>query len=107
MQQALSLALEQATQARAARIHAIRLRVGALSGVVPDALQFAFSALTPGTPAEGAALTIEEVPARFWCPDCGREFPVNDRLGECPDCHQLTTDLRSGRELELTSLEIA
>ncbi len=55
MQSALSLALDQARQAGAARVHTIRLRIGALSGVVPDALEFAFEALTPGTMAEGAA----------------------------------------------------
>ena len=59
MQSALSLALDQARQAGAARVHTIRLRIGALSGVVPDALEFAFEALTPGTLAEGAQLAIE------------------------------------------------
>ncbi len=107
MQNALSLALEQAGAARAKRVHAIHLRVGALSGVVPDALQFAFEALVPGTLAEGAALAIENVPACFWCPCCAREFQAEDMLAECPDCHRLSTELRAGRELELTSLEIA
>ena len=67
MQSALSLALDQARQAGGSRVHTIRLRIGALSGVVPDALEFAFEALAPGTPAEGAKLAIEHVPARFWC----------------------------------------
>ena len=67
MQSALSLALDQARHAGARRVHTIRLRIGALSGVVPDALEFAFEALAPGTAAEGAKLAIEAVPARFWC----------------------------------------
>ena len=41
---------------------AIRLRIGALSGVVPEALEFAFEALRPGTLAEKAELAIESVP---------------------------------------------
>ena len=67
MESALNLALEQARKNGAVRVHALRLRIGALSGVVPDALQFAFEALTPGTAAEGAELLIDNVPARFWC----------------------------------------
>ena len=59
MQSALSVALDQARQAGASRVHVIRLRIGALSGVVPDALEFAFEALAPGTPAEGAELAID------------------------------------------------
>ena len=106
MQSALSLALDQAKQAKAVRVHKIRLRIGALSGVVPDALQFAFEALTPGTLAEGAELTVEHVPARFWCVTCTREFQSNDMFAECPDCHSLSGELRAGREMELASLEI-
>ena len=56
MQSALNQALREARLAGAARVHEIRLRIGVLSGVVPDALQFAFEALTPGTFAEGAAV---------------------------------------------------
>ena len=54
MQSALDLALEQAQAAGAQRLLRVRLRIGALSGVVPEALTFAFEALTPGTLAEGA-----------------------------------------------------
>src|SRR5512137_636797 len=106
MQSALNVALEQARQAGGSRVHAIRLRIGALSGVVPDALEFAFEALAPGTLAEGAQLAIERVPARFWCAACTREFQSDDMLAECPDCHSLSGELRAGREMELASLEI-
>ena len=106
MQSALSLALDQARQAGANRVHMIRLRIGALSGVVPDALEFAFEALTPGTPAEGARLAIEHVPARFWCATCAREFQSDDMFAECPACHGLSGELRAGREMEVASLEI-
>jgi hydrogenase nickel incorporation protein HypA/HybF len=106
MQSALSLALDQARQAGAARVHVILLRIGALSGVVPDALEFAFEALTPGTLAEGAELAVERVPARFWCAVCAREFVSDDMFAECPDCHRVSGELRAGREMELASLEI-
>ena len=106
MQSALSQALDQARQAGASRVHEIRLRIGALSGVVPDALQFAFEALADGTLAEGARLTIENVPARFWCATCHRQFEANGMFAECPDCHTPSGKLCAGRELELASLEI-
>ena len=106
MQSALNVALAQAREAGATRVHEIRLRIGALSGVVPDALEFAFEALVPGTLAEHAKLAIEHVPARFWCAGCAREFESADMLAECPDCHGLSGELRGGREMELASLEI-
>jgi len=106
MQSALNLALDEARRSGAARVCQLRLRIGSLSGVVPDALQFAFEALTPGTIAEGAQLAVEHVPARFWCADCAKEFQSDDMFGECPVCHRPSGDLRAGREMELASLEI-
>jgi hydrogenase nickel incorporation protein HypA/HybF len=106
MQSALELALEQAEQAGAQRICSIRLRVGALSGVVPEALGFAFEVLTAGTTAQGAKLMIEEVPARFWCTTCFEEFEPKELFSDCPRCGNPSGDLRGGRELEVASIEI-
>lgn len=106
MQSALSQVFQEARNVGAARVHEVRLRVGVLSGVVPDALQFAFEALTPGTLAEGAVLKIEEVPARFWCASCLREFVSANLYSECPDCGKPSDKLRAGRELELLSMEV-
>ena len=106
MQSALNLALDQARQAGAGRVHAIRLRIGVLSGVIPDALQFAFEALAADTPAEGACLVIEDVPARFWCATCRQEFESPNLLAQCPDCRHASGELRAGREMEVASLEV-
>jgi hydrogenase nickel incorporation protein HypA/HybF len=106
MQGALSMALDQARKAGARQLLVIRLRIGALSGVAPDALQFAFEALAPGTLAEKAELAIEHVPARFWCAACRCEFVSEDLFAECPGCHRPSGELRAGREMEVASLEI-
>lgn len=100
------MALEKAQQAGAKRIIVLRLRIGALSGVVPDALRFAFESLAPGTRAEGAELAIEHIPARFWCADCAGEFESETMFADCPRCHAPSGELRAGREMELTSMEI-
>lgn len=106
MESALNLALDQARSAGARRVHVIRLRIGALSGVVPEALEFAFEALVSGTPAEGGRLQVDFVPARFWCRECNAEFASSDMLAECPGCQRPSRDLRAGREMELAALEI-
>jgi hydrogenase nickel incorporation protein HypA/HybF len=106
MQSALDQALKQAREAGAVRLHEIRLRVGALSGVVPEALQTAFEALRLGTPAENAVLKIEGVPARFWCVVCDREFESEKVFAECPTCRCVSGEVRAGRDLELISMEV-
>lgn len=107
MQSALEQALEEARRAGARSVREIRLRVGVLSGVVPEALTMAFGALIPGTLAEQAVLKIENVPAQFWCVTCDCEFISKTWDAECPKCRCTSRDLRAGRELELASLEVA
>ena len=107
MQCALELAEEKARAAGGLRIHRVRLRVGALSGVASDALRFAYEGLRGDTLASEAELEIENVPATCWCQDCEKEFNAENPPFECPCCHKMSAHLRRGNELELTSLEIS
>lgn len=104
---ALELALAQARNAGATRVEQIVLRVGGLSGVDPEALRFAFTAILPGTPAEGALLRIDPVPAIAHCPDCRLDFTLEDNfLLECPHCGRPNAVIKQGRELDLVRLEV-
>ena len=107
MTSALEIALEQTRRQGASRIHSITLRIGELSGVVPEALTFAFEAVTAGTPAEGALLVVEAVPVLCHCSRCGEEFHPTDVIYQCPSCEHISADVRRGRELELASLEVS
>jgi hydrogenase nickel incorporation protein HypA/HybF len=107
MLEALALAEERARGHEASRIHRLTLRVGRLSGVDAEALTFAFDACAEGTLAEGAQLVIEEEPVSCWCARCQTEFQPADIIFACPACGELSPDIRRGRELELTSLEVS
>lgn len=107
MQSTLETAAEKTRAAGATQIHRLKVRVGKLSGVVPEALRFAFDGLKPESIAAAAELEIEEMPAVCWCADCAAEFETADLKYECPRCHQPSGNLRRGLELELASLEIS
>jgi hydrogenase nickel incorporation protein HypA/HybF len=103
---ALDQALEAMRRADADRVARIVLRIGQLSGVEVEALRFAFTAILPGTAAEGAELEIDAIPAVVTCSACTRDFsPGDDFLFACPVCGRMSTGLKQGRELELTRLE--
>ncbi|MER6085653.1 hydrogenase maturation nickel metallochaperone HypA [Streptomyces sp. NPDC001833] len=88
------------------RVCAVTVRVGELSGVVPDALDFAFEVARDGTALAGARLVVEQVTARAWCEPCAEEFAVGmPPFFWCPHCDRPSTELRSGRELEITAVE--
>ena len=107
MQSVLDAAVAEAGKRNATRIHSIRLRVGAFAGVVPDSLQFAFEALIEDTMAAGASLVIERTPARCYCAACEKEFEIQEYLLQCPTCREFHVTMRSGRELEMVSMEIS
>ncbi|MDH6677147.1 hydrogenase nickel incorporation protein HypA/HybF [Rhodococcus sp. LBL1] len=86
-------------------VHSIRLQVGRLCAVVPDAMQFCFELVTEGTVAEGARLDIEEPPGRAHCRGCGQDFPLNDLVLLCP-CGSADVEILSGRELRIMSMEV-
>jgi hydrogenase nickel incorporation protein HypA/HybF len=106
MTEAVRMAVESAEQAGAERIAGLRLRVGALSGAVPEAMEFAWDVVRRNTPAAEAWLQIETVPASCWCANCQTEFACTDYLSECPHCLEVSAELRRGRELEIVSVEL-
>ena len=106
MQSVLEIAEQQARANGASRIHEIRMRVGRMTGVVPEALDHAFTVLREGTLAAQARLDVEFVPGMFWCLTCESEFESEDLVGGCPSCHEPSFDLRRGRELDVVSLEV-
>jgi hydrogenase nickel incorporation protein HypA/HybF len=107
MQDTVILAVQHARQAGGTRIHRLMMRIGPLSGVVPEALEFAFEVVARGTMAEGARLEIERVPILCHCAACAREFEAADMLCECPECHQPSSEIRRGREMHLMSVEVS
>ena len=107
MTEALRMAVDAAKSADASRILKLRLRIGTLSGVVPEALRFAFDVVCRDTMAEGASLEIEAVPAACWCATCRTEFECADFFNECPRCHNVSGELRRGRELDIANVEIS
>ncbi|NJN75506.1 MAG: hydrogenase maturation nickel metallochaperone HypA [Synechococcaceae cyanobacterium RL_1_2] len=84
------------------------MKVGEVSGVVPEALRFAFDVVTADTIAAGSTLEIQRIPIHCQCSDCGREFtPEDPAIYECPHCHSFRGQVLTGKEIELTSLEVA
>ena len=90
----------------ARRVSVVRLRVGRLAGVVPDALVFCFGLAAAGTPLDGAALEILEEDGRAHCRTCDAEFTLPDAFLLCR-CGSADVQLVSGRDLCVASVEVA
>jgi hydrogenase nickel incorporation protein HypA/HybF len=94
-------------QQRGVQVSAVHLRLGALSGVVKDALLFSYEVACQDTPLEGSRLVVEDVPVVVFCPQCKEEKTLASvQLFVCPDCSTPTMDVRRGKELEVFALEV-
>ena len=91
--------------AAGSRVVGIRLTVGRLSGVVPDAMRFCFELITEGTPLQGARLDIDEPAGRAHCASCGSDFVLPDLILLCA-CGSADVTVLAGRELTIRSLEL-
>jgi hydrogenase nickel incorporation protein HypA/HybF len=107
MQSAIEHALHASGGAGGARILGIQLRIGAWSGVVPEALHLAFEIVTKGTIAEGASLEVDTINALCRCLRCRSEFSPANALAECPHCGNARLQLLAGQELELANIEVS
>lgn len=98
--------LEQAAVHGAGGVSRVFLRLGALSGVEPEALKFCFPMAAAGTLCEGAELEIQVQPARGLCGRCGATSLVHGLMDPCPGCGAWPLGLEGGREIQLESLEV-
>jgi hydrogenase nickel incorporation protein HypA/HybF len=100
---------DSAERAEAKKVNKVFLRVGALSGVVKDAILFAYDIATKGSLLEGSELIVTELPVIIYCasPQCQTEHVINMTNGlRCPKCNTPSAFIRQGRELELEKIEI-
>lgn len=97
---------EIARQDGCRRVRAIEVRIGKLSGVMRDALEFCFPAAARGTALEDAVLRVTEVPLRAQCRTCGRASQPEPFDIECPHCGSMDLELTDAREFKLVSLEV-
>jgi hydrogenase nickel incorporation protein HypA/HybF len=102
----VQLVQEQALLNNATRVLCVGIRIGELSSVIPEALEFAWSDSTLGTICENSTLEIERVKAKAICPNHG-EVTLEIQKGlRCPMCNMPTPSIVQGEELELDTLEL-
>jgi hydrogenase nickel incorporation protein HypA/HybF len=88
------------------QVIAVGVRIGELSNVDKDALDFAFEALTRETPFENLKLQVEWCPRRQKCITCAEEYNVKDLELACPKCGSYHSTCISGTELDIAYLEL-
>jgi hydrogenase nickel incorporation protein HypA/HybF len=106
-QSILDLVQEEAAKAGLKRVEEVRLRIGEMSGVVPDSLSFCWSLMTGEDtegPSRGAALTYDLIPVSARCRECENNFEVENYAFACPNCGSAEIVVLEGRDLTIASI---
>jgi len=87
-------------------VHSVKLEVGALCAVVPDAMAFCFELATEGTVAAGARLELDLRPGVARCRTCAADFELDTPILLCP-CGSADIEVLGGRDLRILSMEVS
>jgi hydrogenase nickel incorporation protein HypA/HybF len=83
----------------------VRVRVGRLHHVHPEAFDQSFSVAALGTVAEDAAAELVLLPVRAQCGSCQAVWEADDVPLGCTTCGSVDIELVGGDELVLESIE--
>jgi hydrogenase nickel incorporation protein HypA/HybF len=98
---------EEEAERRGVQVNAVHLKLGALSGVVKDALLSCYEMACEGTALQGSRLLVEDLPVVIFCPRCRAQRPLSSmQLFCCSECGTPCSEIVQGKELEVVALEI-
>ena len=94
-------------QAKTQRIVSVNLLIGPFSENREESIQFYWKDLAKGTPGESAKLHFRHVSANMKCFGCGGALGFDDKGSICAYCQDNNSQLSSGEDVKLESIEVA
>lgn len=102
----VDIAIEHAEKANAKIVNEIELEIGALSGVVYDAMETAMQSAIKDTLLNDAEIKIIQLPGKGKCVECKKEFDLDNLFDPCPHCGTFSPKVISGKELRIKSINV-
>lgn len=88
------------------QVKVVRLQIGKLSNVLPEALTFSFDIIKEETLLKNAVMEIEMKDVIVKCNQCGNEGVSDPILIHCSLCGSFDVIVCSGEQLEITEIEV-
>jgi hydrogenase nickel incorporation protein HypA/HybF len=100
----IEIVTETAERNRLSQVEAVELEIGVASGVIREAMEFAWEAAVKGTAFEQTILKIKEIPLVVCCSVCGKEYSPGEIYETCPGCGDVSPKVLSGKELRVAAI---
>jgi len=88
------------------KVFRIHLEIGAMSGVVPESIEFCFPELSRNSPLENALLVIRRTALRVQCNPCSAETEPEIHDIECKKCKSREVKIIAGQDFKIIDLEV-
>lgn len=105
-EEVIKIAEYEAGRNNAILVSEITVEAGIFSGVEIDAFRSALEMLAEGTVLAKAAIKIEIIKGKGYCPACDREFEMDNRIDTCLVCNSFPTEIRRGYEFRVVSIVV-
>ncbi len=102
----IAIIKEEMAKNRATRLRAIKVQIGEMSGILPDALKTCFEIVKAGNDMNGAVLNMDISPLMGYCRKCNKEFKIIEYNFSCLECNSSEIDIISGREMSIVEIEV-
>jgi hydrogenase nickel incorporation protein HypA/HybF len=102
----LKKVLDVAKQNNAATVTNVVIKVGTLSGVEPQSLQFALDCIKDGTIASNAIFKINIIKALGNCYACYKDSIPKTFFSICEHCGDPMMEITAGQELEIEYIDV-
>lgn len=101
----IKICSEEALKNNLKKVDEIRLKVGELSGVVPECIQYYFDVISKDTILKGAKIKVEKILIQVECKDCNN-IVVLDKINLCcPKCGSFNIKVLKGNEFYIDSIK--
>jgi hydrogenase nickel incorporation protein HypA/HybF len=102
----VEIAVTTARANGAGKINRVELALGALSGIIPEALHFCFASAAKETPAAEAELQLHIENGEAICESCGHQFACQQRVPACPQCGEMVFQVSGGTEMRVVAINV-
>ncbi|RLB96212.1 MAG: hydrogenase maturation nickel metallochaperone HypA [Deltaproteobacteria bacterium] len=101
----ISIVEEEVARHSLQNVTSVKIKVGKLTAVQPEALSSCFELLTENSSLNGVWLDIEMLPIKGYCEDCRQHFELERPFLVCPKCQGWNVRMEGGHELYVDEIE--
>jgi len=105
-QNLIKIIQEEMTKHNVNTLRSVRLNIGQMSAIVPNALSFCFEVIVAGTELEGTKLIMDIIPLKGYCYACKNEFLIEDYAFACTFCGSSNIETLAGQDLSVVEMEV-